>query len=53
MGWDDEVCGLFASVTAALSCKQLGSRTGIPQASDVEKLLQERTSKEIDEMQWV
>ncbi|MEM6428082.1 MAG: PfkB family carbohydrate kinase [Deinococcota bacterium] len=53
MGWDDEACGLFASVTAALSCKQLGSRTGIPPAQDIEKLLQERTSKEIDEMQWV
>lgn len=53
LDWDDEVCALFASVTAALSCETLGSRNGIPTAADVERLLEERSSKEIDEMQWV
>jgi sulfofructose kinase len=53
MGWDDEVCGLLAAGTAALSCETLGSRNGIPTAADVEKLLAEHTSQEIDEMQWV
>lgn len=53
MDWDDEACGLFASVTAALSCETLGSRKGIPAAADVERLLEERTRQEMDEMQWV
>ena len=52
MGWDVERCGMFASVTAALSCTALGGRSGIPSADEVEKLLITKTAREMDEMQW-
>jgi sulfofructose kinase len=45
-------CGLFASVTAALKCRALGGRSGIPSADEVEMLLEERTAKEMDEQRW-
>jgi len=51
-GWDAERCGMFASVTAALSCTALGGRSGIPSADEVEKLLVTKTAKEMDEMRW-
>lgn len=51
-GWDVERCGLFASVTAALSCTALGGRSGIPNAGEVEKLLVTKTAREMDETQW-
>jgi len=50
-GWSAGYCGLFASVTAALSCQALG-RSGIPSAAQVSKLLEERTAKEMEEMRW-
>lgn len=50
-GWSAARCGLFASVTAALSCTGLG-RSAIPTASEVETLLVEKTAKEMDEMRW-
>ena len=45
-GFDSDYCGLFASVTAALSCTALGGRAGIPFALTVEALLQEQNFKE-------
>ena len=51
-GWDVGRCGLFASVTAALKCTALGGRTGIPTAAEVEQLLEEKTAREMDELQW-
>jgi sulfofructose kinase len=50
-GWSAERCGLFASVTAALSCTGLG-RSAIPSAVTVNQLLEERTAKEMEEMRW-
>ena len=51
MGYDVDYCALFASVTAALSCTGVG-RSTIPDAVEVATLLEEKTAKEIDEMQW-
>ncbi len=51
MGYDVDYCALFASVTAALSCTGVG-RSAIPSAVEVAKLLEEKTAKEMDEMQW-
>lgn len=51
MGYDIDYCALFASVTAALSCKGIG-RSAIPSAEEVSQLLEEKTAKEMDEMQW-
>ncbi len=45
-GFDQDYCGLFASVTAALSCTALGGRAGIPDTATVESLLQEQNFKE-------
>ncbi len=50
-GWSDERCGLFASVTAALSCTGIG-RSAIPSAETVDRLLEERTAQEMEEMRW-
>jgi sulfofructose kinase len=50
-GESPERCGLFASVTAALSVTALG-RSGIPTASEVEHLLEKKTLKEMNELQW-
>ena len=51
-GWDVGKCGLFASVTAALKCTALGGRAGIPTAIEVEHLLEEKTAREMDELEW-
>ncbi len=51
--WSVERCGLFASVTAALKCSQLGGRAGIPGASEVNELLLEMSAKEMEEMEWM
>ena len=51
--WELEYCALFASVTAALACTALGGRAGIPEVHTVQQLLEEKTSKEIDEMRWM
>ena len=50
-GWDTAQSGLFASVTAALSCTGLG-REAIPTAGEVERLLEKRTAREMDELKW-
>ena len=49
--WDAAQSGLFASVTAALSCTGLG-REAIPTAGEVERLLEKRTAREMDELKW-
>lgn len=46
-GWNLDYCGLFASVTAALSCTALGGRAAIPDAATVEQLLQEQDFREL------
>lgn len=51
-GFTPERCGLFASVTATLKCRALGGRAGIPTVAEVERLLEERTAKEMEEMKW-
>jgi sulfofructose kinase len=51
-GFSVDYCGLFAAATAALSCRALGGRAGIPTAAEVERLLEERTAKEMEEMKW-
>ncbi len=38
-----EACMQFASAAAALKCRALGGRAGIPTASDVEALLSRET----------
>lgn len=50
--WDIHYCGLFASVTAALSCTALGGRAGIPASQEVQHLLEEQTRQEMDEAKW-
>ncbi|MCA9840337.1 MAG: hypothetical protein KC422_25730 [Trueperaceae bacterium] len=45
-GFDLDYCGLFASVTASLSCTALGGRAGIPDAATVEAILQEQNFRE-------
>lgn len=50
-GWDTERCGLFASVTAALSCTGIG-REQIPTAASVERLLETKTLQEMNELRW-
>ena len=50
--WDVGRCGLFASVTAALKCTALGGRAGIPTAEEVEHLLEEKTARDMDELEW-
>ncbi len=50
-GQDAAQSGLFASVTAALSCTGLG-RGAIPTAGEVERLLEKRTAREMDELKW-
>ncbi len=52
LGYDADYCALFASVTAALSCTGVG-RSAIPNATEVAQLLERKTAKEIDEMQWI
>lgn len=51
MGYTLARCALFASVTAALSCQALG-RSGIPDAALVNRLLEKRTLKEMQELRW-
>jgi sulfofructose kinase len=51
-GWELLYCGLFASVTAALSCQALGGRAGIPSAALVNQLLERKTLKELNEQAW-
>jgi sulfofructose kinase len=38
-GWDMERCMRFASATAALKCKKVGAREGIPRLEEIEELL--------------
>ena len=38
-GWDMAQCMRFASATAALKCKEVGARRGIPGLEEIEKLL--------------
>jgi sugar/nucleoside kinase (ribokinase family) len=42
-GWPVQRCLAFAAATAALKCKVLGGRAGIPTHSQVEKALEERS----------
>ena len=51
LGWPPAQCGLFASVAAALSCTAVG-RGAIPTAAEVQQLLELRTAREMDEMEW-
>jgi sulfofructose kinase len=51
-GFDTGYCGLFASVTAALSCQEMGGRAGIPGAGEVNTLLEVKTLKELNEQAW-
>lgn len=50
-GWTAERCAMFASVTAAVSCTGLG-REAIPTAAAVERLLEMRTLREMNERDW-
>lgn len=50
-GWDAERSSLFASVAAAVSCTGIG-RERIPTAADVERLLETRTLREMNELKW-
>lgn len=50
-GQEPARAGLFASVTAALSCLGVG-RSAIPSADEVEKLLEKRTLREMEELKW-
>ncbi|MBW2077694.1 MAG: sugar kinase [Deltaproteobacteria bacterium] len=39
MGWDMRACMRFASATAALKCREIGARKGIPHLNEVEQFL--------------
>jgi fructose-1-phosphate kinase PfkB-like protein len=38
-GWGMRECMRFASVAAALECRQIGARKGIPRLAEVERFL--------------
>lgn len=50
-GSDVDACARHASVAAALSCRAPG-RQAIPRGDEVRMLLEQRTAREMNEMQW-
>lgn len=50
-GLDADACARHAAVAAALSCRAAG-RAAIPSGEEVRRMLQLRTSREMDEMRW-
>lgn len=47
-GWDADRCSAYALVTAALSCTGLG-RSAIPSGADVDRLLEQRSLRELSD----
>lgn len=45
-GWDPDRCAAYAQVTAALSCTGVG-RSAIPEGSEVDRLLEQRSLREL------
>jgi ribokinase len=39
-GWDMQQCMRFASAAAAMKCRVLGTEKGIPNAEDIQRLLE-------------
>jgi sulfofructose kinase len=50
-GLDPDACARHAAVAAALSCREAG-RAAIPGGEEVRRMLELRTSREMDEMRW-
>ena len=50
-GLDADACARHAAVAAALSCREAG-RAAIPGGEEVRRMLELRTSREMDEMRW-
>lgn len=50
-GADADTCARHASVAAALSCGAPG-RAAIPSGDEVERLLEQRTAREMNELRW-